>query len=543
MALAISALLAVGLLFTALAFVIGHYLRKIRLYRESAKFPGPPALPFIGNAHFFMGSTEDILSKCQELLDTYPSPFRVWLADRLFYAVYDPEQLKTIFLSPKTIEKEELYKFAEPWLGTGLFTAPASKWRIHRKLIMPTFNPRILESFVEVFSVQSEVMIKEMEVELNGGEFDIFHYVSLCTLDIICETAMGVRSRAQTQRNSPYVESAKRLFEIVYSRMFKIWLHPDIIFNNTRLGKDQRECIKYVHSLTDDVSAQIGGIEIFFNRSALRYSARLTLQVIKRKKQAFEGNGTVEGTNGKLPQVEGKRKAFLDLLMELSHEGTKFTDEELREEVDTMMIAGNDTTATVNCFVMLMLASHPEIQDKVYEELCEIYGSEDPSSVLVRHEDLHRMEYLERVIKETMRIFPVGPVLVRRVTDDLNIGDYTLTKGSSVVLGIIKTHRSEEYWTDPLTFNPDRFLPEECAKRHPYTYIPFSAGPRNCLGMKYAMMAMKALLATVIRKYVIKKDNALPVQDIKLKADVMLKPVEPITIRIERRIHGKDRTN
>ncbi|XP_014204005.1 cytochrome P450 4C1-like [Copidosoma floridanum] len=117
--------------------------------------------------------------------------------------------------------------------------------------------------------------------------------------------------------------------------------------------------------------------------------------------------------------LKGKRKAFLDLLMSLSN---KFTDEELRDEVNTMIMAGNDTTATVNCFAMLMLAMYPEIQDKVYEELRGIYGYADPSSVPVRHEDLQRMEYLERVIKETMRIFPIGPLLVRRITDDLNIG-------------------------------------------------------------------------------------------------------------------------
>ncbi|KAJ8672685.1 hypothetical protein QAD02_003945 [Eretmocerus hayati] len=493
-------------------FIIVYHVRRIRLYRESAKYPGPLALPFIGSAHFFIGSTEDILNKCQWLLKTYPSPFRVWLASRLFYVAYDPEQLKTILTSPKTIEKEELYKFAEPWLGTGLFTAPASKWRIHRKLIMPTFNPRILESFVEVFSRQSQIMVKEMEIELGGDEFDIFHYVSLCTLDIICETAMGVPSKAQTQRNSPYVESAKRLFEILYSRMFKIWLHPDIIFYHTKLGKDQKECLKYMHGLTNDV--------------------------IQRKRQALLSNGKQKGTNGALVQTEGSRKAFLDLLMELTHEGTKFTDEELREEVDTMMIAGNDTTASVNCFVLLMLASHPQIQEKVYEELCGIYGTDDFSEKPVKHEDLHRMEYLERVIKETMRLFPVGPLLVRRVTDDLNIGEFTLTKGSSVVLGIIKTHRCEKHWVDPLTFNPDRFSPEEVAKRHPYAYIPFSAGPRNCLGIKYAMMAMKTLLATMVRRFVIKKDHIVPIQDIKLKADVMLKPVDPIILRIEKRIHN-----
>ncbi|XP_011315522.1 cytochrome P450 4C1 [Fopius arisanus] len=500
MAVALLLIKTIGVLglFSLLVF----YLKKIRLYRAAAKFPGPPALPFIGNAHAFVGSTEDILKKTTELYDMYPSPLRFWLGSRLFFGVCEPEQLKIVFTSPKTIEKEDLYKFARPWLGTGLFTAPASKWRVHRKLILPTFNPRILESFVEVFAQQSDIMVRQMKVEIDGDEFDVFNYISLCTLDIICETAMGVTMKAQTEGDPTYVESAKKIFEIFYTRMFKVWLHPDIIFNNTQLGKDQRKCIEYLHGLTNDV--------------------------IKKKKQEMEsGHQIIENTK--------PRKAFLDFLMELSHEGTKFTDEELREEVDTMMIAGNDTTASVNAFVMLMLGNFPDVQERCYQELVTIYGDNINNETTITHEDLHKMEYLERTIKETLRLFPVGPVLVRHVSEDLDIGDQVLPRDSSVVIGILKMHRNEKYWPEPLKFDPDRFLPEEVAKRHPYSFVPFSAGPRNCIGVRYAMMAMKTLIATVLRHYVIKKDRIVEIEDIKLKADVMLKPVEPISVKIERR--------
>nr|ARN17935.1 cytochrome P450-12 [Cephus cinctus] len=510
MAVSVTGLILCSAILCGLIWIILYHVKRLRMYKAAAKYPGPVAWPFLGNAYYFIGKNEDILNKIIKLMNTYPSPLRFWLGQRLFFAVYDAEEMKTVFLSPKTIEKEDLYKFARPWLGTGLFTAPASKWRVHRKLILPTFNQKILESFVEVFSAQSQIMVKNMEVEVDGEEFDIFNYISLCTLDIICETAMGVAVKAQTERNSRYVESAKRAFEVIFTRMFKIWLHPDIIFNHTQLGADQRTCVEYLHSLTNDV--------------------------IQKKKQTFHP------VNGKIANSEvvenqpNQRKAFLDLLMELSNNGTKFTDEELREEVDTMMIAGNDTTATVNCFALLMMANFPEIQDRVYQELYDIYGMDDPDDSPIKHEDLHRMEYLERVIKETLRLFPVGPILVRRVIDDLNIGTHTLPKGSSVVLGIFHVHRSEKYWPDPLKFDPDRFLPEEVAKRHPFAFTPFSAGPRNCLGLKYAMMAMKALLGTVLRRYIIKKDHMTPISEMKLKADVMLKPVEPIKFRIERRI-------
>ncbi|XP_012281037.1 cytochrome P450 4C1 [Orussus abietinus] len=508
-------LITIGVLCGFVALFLYHW-KRLRLYRAAAKFPGPPAYPIIGNSLIFIGSTADIFKKIIELLDAYPSPFRAWLGGRLFFAVHDPDQAKAIFLSPKTLEKEDLYKFARPWLGTGIFTAPVTKWRIHRKLIMPTFNQKILESFVDIFANQSMIMVREMEVEVDGKEFGIFKYVSLCTLDIICETAMGISMKAQTDNDCVYVDSATRMFELILTRMFKIWLHPDIIFKFTRLAKEQRQCIKYLHNVTNNV--------------------------IQKKKAALSGTEDSQDNNKENTQDGLRRKIFLDMLMELSHEGTKFTDEELREEVDTMMIAGNDTTATVNCFAMLMLASFPEVQEKVYQELLDIYGPDDIETALVRNEDLQRMEYLERVIKETLRLFPVGPILVRRVTQDFDIGGHILPEGSSVVLGVIKLHRNEDYWPDPFKFDPDRFLPEEVAKRHPYCWVPFSAGPRNCLGLKYAMMAMKALLSTVLRNYKLIKDNPVPVKDIQLKLDVVLKAAKPVTMRIERR-NRKHHTN
>ncbi|XP_043277718.1 uncharacterized protein [Venturia canescens] len=497
-----------GLIFCAIVAFFFFHPQKLRLHRKLGKFPGPPTLPFIGNAHYFIGDSSRILDSVTKLMDSYPSPFKIWLGDRLFFAVYEPEQLKTVFLSPKTIEKDALYQLANPWLGSGLFTAPADIWRIHRKLIAPTFNAKILESFVEVFAKQSEIMTKLMSKELGGGDFDVFEYVSLCTLDIVCETAMGVTAQAQVEKDSRYVHSAKRAFEIIWQRAFNILLHSDFIFNLTKLCRDQRECIKYLHGMTTDV--------------------------IRRKKRASNGiECRVENEN--LGQGSTTRKAFLDLLMELSNDGTKFTEQELEDEVNTMMIAGNDTTATVNTFVLLMLASHPEVQEKAYEELCDIYGDEISTDRPIRNEDLSRMLYLERVIKETLRLFPVGPILVRQVREDLELGGGTLPKGTSVVIGLLKLHRWQKIWPDPLNFDPDRFLPEQAAKRHPYSFAPFSAGPRNCLGLKYAMIAMKVLLATVLRRYVLIKDEILAIGDIKLKAEVVLKPVIPIRLRIEKR--------
>ncbi|XP_044575508.1 cytochrome P450 4C1-like [Cotesia glomerata] len=497
-------------LISALIKLITYHYNRLDLYRAGNKISGPtPVLPIIGNAHIFFGSTEKFMKRLM-LLDNYKfSPIRFWLGPKLCIILFDPEQIKIVLRSQKTIEKDDLYKFFHPFLGTGLITAPENKWKVHRRLIMPTFNPKIIESFIDTMNKQSKILVKVLESEINGHEFSVFPYVSRCTLDIICETAMGVSSNVQTNRDSSYVKAIERLTVIFGLRMLKIWLHFDIIYKFTKLAREQNECIKYLHKHTNDIIEQ------------------------KLKQQSEKIN---EKDDVALSGF--KRKVFLDLLMELSKEGTKLTNEELREEVDTMVVAGNDTTATVNTFTIYMLANFPEVQNKCYEELVEIFGDKITEETEIEIEDLNRMEYLERVIKETMRLFPIAPLLNRKVNGDLDIGGgYTLPKGSTVIVAALKLHPSADFWEDPLSFNPDRFLPEEIAKRHPYTYIPFSGGFRNCIGLKYAMMSMKILLATLLRNYVLVKDKLANIEDIEVKAEIFIKTMTPITVKIKRRQH------
>lgn len=406
--------------------------------------------------------------------------------------------------SPYALKKEELYKYAEPVVGTGLFTASVPKWKRHRKIIMPTFNQKILDDFVPVFVEQSNILLQQLEKEVGKSVFNVFHYVSRCTLDIICETAMGITVKAQTN-DSDYVKWANKAMEIVFTRMFNIWYHSDFIFNLTSHAKDLKDIKKKMHDFTGAVVKE--------KREA--YQKKL-------EEMRYLPEGYVE--------EETKRKTFLQQLIELSESGAKFTDEELREEVDTFMVAGSDTTASMNSFVFIMLGMYPDIQEKVYEEVLDVLGPDRP----VEHTDLNRFPYMERVMRETMRLFPVGPLLVRAITKDIKLEKCIIPAGSSVVMAIIALHWDASVWPDPFKFEPDRFLPEEVAKRHPYSWLPFSGGPRNCVGPKYAFMAMKALIATVIRKYKFSTPYK-KIQDIKLKADLMLKPVDGYKVSLELR--------
>jgi cytochrome P450 family 4 len=267
------------------------------------------------------------------------------------------------------------------------------------------------------------------------------------------------------------------------------------------------------------------------------------LQVIKEKKEEFDQRikaikAKVDVTNDK---DEKRSKLFLDILFELNNTGGNFSDSDIRDEVVTMMTGGSETSAITICFCLLMLAIDQDIQDKVYEEIYDIFGESDK---IITIEETNRLMYLEQVIKETLRMYPVGPVLLREIQEDLKIfsNDYVLPKGTTCVISPIATHHSPDLYPNSWSFNPENFSPENVAKRHKYSFIPFSGGPRGCIGSKYAMLSMKVTVSTFLRHFSVHTDIKLT--DIRLKIDLLMRSVNgyPVTIlpRVKRPTYKRD---
>ena len=168
---------------------------------------------------------------------------------------------------------------------------------------------------------------------------------------------------------------------------------------------------------------------------------------------------------------------MLDTLLVAEAKG-QIDAEGIREEVDTFMFEGHDTTATGLLFIFFLLGQHKDVQQRVYEEiksLVDASGGEPLSTA-----DFNSMNYTDRVIRESMRLYPPVPFISRDLTEDVQLASgHTVPKGTQCHLHIYDLHRDPEQFPDPEVFDPDRFLPEECEKRHPFAYIPFSAGRRT----------------------------------------------------------------
>ncbi|KPI94940.1 Cytochrome P450 4C1 [Papilio xuthus] len=242
--------------------------------------------------------------------------------------------------------------------------------------------------------------------------------------------------------------------------------------------------------------------------------------------EAVEGRDDDEYT---MMYAKKKRTAMLDLLILAEQEGL-IDPIGIEEEVDTFMFEGHDTTAAGLTYCLMLLANHPYIQDKIFTELREIFGNTKRTASV---EDLNAMHYLDRCIKESFRLYPPVPFISRWMNESVTLSNYTVPAGTSCHIHIYDLHRSELLYPNPTVFDPDRFLPENVAKRHHYAYIPFSAGPRNCIGQKFAMMVMKSVVSGIIRNFELHPVTTC--SDLRFQADLVLRNSEPVYIKFSKR--------
>jgi cytochrome P450 family 4 len=197
-----------------------------------------------------------------------------------------------------------------------------------------------------------------------------------------------------------------------------------------------------------------------------------TDNVIKRRRKEFETKG--QRTEGSDDTGIKKRLALMDLLLDAKQDGKPLTDQEIHDEVDTFMFAGHDTTTVAISFILLSLAKNPEVQLKVFEEVDLLIGDSEEHLTIKTLNDLH---YLEKVIKESLRLYPSAPYIARKLLEETTIGGHTLPKDCNVYLSPYLMGRDANLFPDPLKFNPERFDSEAAnGKVNLFAYIPFSAG-------------------------------------------------------------------
>ncbi|XP_063379604.1 cytochrome P450 4g15 [Cydia fagiglandana] len=511
------------------------------MYELAEKISGPPGLPLIGNALEFTGGSDDIFKNLVSKSVDYDKEgmVKLWIGPRLLVFLYDPRDVELILSSHVLIDKADEYRFFKPWLGNGLLISTGQKWRSHRKLIAPTFHLNVLKSFIDLFNANSRAVVEKLKKETS--DFDCHDYMSECTVEILLETAMGVSKSTQDQSGFEYAMAVMKMCDILHLRHTKIWLRPDMLFGLTQYAKNQTKLLSTIHGLTKKVISRkkeefkSGKKTTILNE----YTESNSSSAEPAKETSVEGLsfGQAAGLKDDLDVEDNdvgqkKRLAFLDLLLESSQSGVVISDEEIKEQVDTIMFEGHDTTAAGSSFFLSMMGVHQDIQDKVIEELDQIFGDSDRPATF---QDTLEMKYLERCLMETLRMYPPVPIIARHIKQDITMpsNGKKIPAGTTVIITTYKLHRRPDVYPNPNKFDPDNFLPERSANRHYYAFVPFSAGPRSCVGRKYAMLKLKIILSTILRNFRVQSD--LKESDFKLQADIILKRAEGFKVKLQPR--------
>jgi cytochrome P450 len=216
-----------------------------------------------------------------------------------------------------------------------------------------------------------------------------------------------------------------------------------------------------------------------------------------------------------------------DFLRAQDEDGSSMTDQQLRDEVMTMLLAGHETTALALSWAWFLLATHPEEQEKLHEELDRVLAGRLPCAA-----DVPQLSFANRVIRETLRLYPPAWVLSRRAAEDVEIGGYIVPAGSNVIVSPWVTHRDDRFFPNPLAFEPDRWSPQFEQALTRFAYFPFGGGPRICIGSNFALMEATILLAAVAQRYQI---NLLPRVIVAPMPSITLRPAHGVLVWLQQR--------
>lgn len=423
----------------------------------------------------------DRLGTFQEMVEGVDAAsFRV--GHKRIHLLNHPDQFRHVLVDEAGRYRKQTrgYREMARVVGQGLLTAEDEHWLRQRRLAAPAFHKKRIEAFAGAFS---SIAREEAENWAAGRVRDVAHDMMSITLRIVEKTLFSSEAQG-AERDLVGQALTVGLGEIVY-RMDSPWALP--MWVPVPRNRRYRRAI-------DDLNRVVDGI-------------------IAGRRQARA-----------LPSEE-KPGDLLDMLMEAKDEATgeSMTDRQLRDEVMTILLAGHETTAMTLSWTLLLLAQNPEWEAKLREELAPLEGRAPTLA------DLSRLPVVDRVVHESLRIYPPAWVVARACVEEDQAPGLRVRPGDWVFLSPFLLHRRPDLWPDPLRFDPDRFLPEAVASRHRYAWVPFSTGQRKCIGDQFALMEAKLVLAVLLQRFRFRMVTDHPVVPEPL---VTLRPKDGLLMRL-----------
>ncbi|XP_012664838.1 phylloquinone omega-hydroxylase CYP4F11-like [Otolemur garnettii] len=468
------------LLLVGASWLLAHILAWTYSFYDNCRrlrcFPQPPKQNWFWGHQGLISPTEESLRERIELVANYPQGFKLWLGPILpLINLCHPDILRPVLNASAAIIPKDMsfYGFLKPWLGDGLLLSGGDKWSQHRRMLTPAFHFNILKPYVKIFNRSVNIMhAKWQRLALEGrAHLDMFEHISLMTLDSLQKCIFSFDSNCQ-EKSSEYIATILELSSLIEKRNQQVLLLMDFLYYLTPNGRRFLKACRLVHNFTD--------------------------AVIQERRRTLPTQDIDDFLEAK---AKTKTLDFIDvLLLAKDEDGKALSDEDIRAEADTFMFEGHDTTASGLSWVLYNLARHPEYQERCRQEVQELLRDREPEEI--EWDDLAQLPFLTMCIKESLRLHPPVPLVSRCSTQDIELPDgRVIPKDVIVLINILGTHHNPAVWPDPEVYDPFRFDPDKVKERSPLAFIPFSAGPRNCIGQAFAMAEMKVVLALTLLRF------------------------------------------
>ncbi|MGI4811675.1 MAG: cytochrome P450 [Janthinobacterium lividum] len=397
--------------------------------------------------------------------------------------VIKPEYLHTLLKDEahKLARDDAMSRALEPALGAGLLTSDGQVWQAQRRIVAPAFRPERVRTFIPTMVEAAERTLQRWQVGSGESVVDLQTEMMRTSFDAIIGMIVsddgGIDSRAFGAAMDTYLGQTNWKMALGIAGA-PGWLpHPGSL-----AGK-----------------------------RAARTLRSMVSEVIQQRRRRGEVGDDLLGTMMKAFDPET---------------GNTFDDRWLIDNLLTFVMAGHETTALVMAWALRLVADHPEIRQRILDEVASTSANfTDPLAV-------DQLGYTKQVIFETMRLFPPAALLVRRTTDAIQLGDIDIAAGQSIHIPVYALHRQRRFWDDPDKFDPDRFAQERQQARHRFTFLPFGAGRRVCVGMGMAITECLVVLATLLPRI-----DFMPLQPVlpRTHLRVTLRPVGGLPIHIKHR--------
>ena len=435
--------------------------------------PGPDGLPLLGNTLSIAGDTFDFY----EELASHGDVVTYRVAGQRFVTLLHPEHVEYALLeAPERFRKWRGQEFGLELAPDGLLFSEGEQWRRQRSTIQGAFTLERIESYTDAMVEVAEETVgawNEGETVAVDGAF------SHLTLRILARTLFDVDVDDEAD---VVTRTAAALADRADSRSLQVfipqWVPTPL---NRRFDRAMGDIEALVRDLISERRAAPG-----------EYDDLLAV-----------------------------------LLATEDDEGRGLSDAEVVDNVVTFLFAGHETTSLALTYTFLLLATHPEVREELDREHADVLGDDRPTVA-----DLPDLEYTERVVKESLRLYPPAYALFRQAREDLVVGGYRIPAGSKVTLPQFRLHADERFWDEPQEFRPERWTDEMEADLPDYAYFPFGGGPRHCIGMRFAMAELKHLVPTIAQQV---EFDLLSDPDPELRTAITLQPAEPVEMRVLKR--------